>query len=173
MTTGDFDSGFAEQQLAEGFTFRTGFYESNISQGDTEVLTIENPDSSPKALLIRPTKIQSSMEVVVSPSANVNVDSEGSSLPAVQLNGLSNETPVGVPRRGDTVSGGVDFPSEFVSAQKVGGQAGSGKDGMSTAAILGPGQVAAQEFTFPNGGGKISVTFNWVEVTDGLVPANQ
>lgn len=171
MTTGDFTSGFAEQQLAEGFTFRTGFYATGLSQGATRRITITCPQGANKTLLIRPTKVASEKSVEIRPAFVQSVDSEGNELDAIQLNGHSNTTAVGVPRLGDSVTVGQQFPTEFVPAgEGPGAQAGSGKDGMSSAAILAPGQTATQEFTIL-GSGRLSVNFNWVEVTNGLVPA--
>lgn len=99
-----------------------------------------------------------------------SVDSEGNELDTIQLNGHSNTTAVGVPRLGDTVTVGQPFPTEYIPAgEGPGSQPGGGQDGMSSAAILAPGQTATQEFTIL-GSGRLSVNFNWVEVTNGLVP---
>lgn len=171
MTTGDFTSGFAEQQLAEGNTYRTGFYETGLSQGDTRRVTITNPQDSDVTLLLRPTKISGEMSMVIRPAFVQSVDSEGDDLDAIQLNGHSNNTPTGDPRLGDNVTTGQEFPPEFIpSADPQGGNVGAGKDGMSSAAIAAPGQVATQQIEYL-GSGRSAFNFNWVEVQNGLVPA--
>lgn len=168
----EYSQDFVLQQLAEGREFRTGKFYENQSSGTTITITIENPSDSDVYLHLEPIAVSSDDVIHVTPRSGVTVDTEGSDLPKVKLNGGGNYTPEGQPREGDDISGGEPFPTEFIpSGSGPFGAGGALENGF--AAMIAPGQTAAQELEIINNDTDVSLTFNWVEVSKEVVPVEQ